>query len=190
MRSASSRRSKLCRPAGESHRIRALYPRKVAYVRVAQSPKLRCGMSRRVRSHYELLGVDESADIADIRRAYRAACLAYHPDKQSQRVQRGVDVKWDCDELSAAQKAWDVLGDVESRRRYDDSRKRTVNRFVTDTLQFSELELLNPSGSRDMEGHFAECRCGGRFILTREDREAHVDVIPCDICSLAVRIRF
>jgi diphthamide biosynthesis protein 4 len=147
-------------------------------------------MSRHAQSHYELLGVDESADIADIRRAYRAACLEHHPDKQRQRAQRGVDVKWTCDELSAVQKAWAVLGDMGSRRLYDDSRKSTVNRFVTDTLQFSELEPVNPSRNHDMEGHFAECRCGGRFILTCEDQKAHVDIIPCDICSLAVRIRF
>lgn len=40
----------------------------------------------------------------------------------------------------------------------------------------------------DESGFEAECRCGGHYYLTKEDIESGCDVVPCDTCSLGVRI--
>ncbi|MDP6408360.1 MAG: molecular chaperone DnaJ [Planctomycetota bacterium] len=64
------------------------------------------------RDYYEVLGVDRNAAEADIKRAYRKLALEHHPDRNQG------------DEKAAAQfkeaaEAYDVLGDGEKRRQYD-----------------------------------------------------------------------
>jgi DnaJ-class molecular chaperone len=66
-------------------------------------------MSR--RDHYEVLGVSRSAGAGDIRRAYRALALRYHPD-----VYAGADAGRRFREVADA---YDVLHDPAQRARYD-----------------------------------------------------------------------
>jgi molecular chaperone DnaJ len=49
------------------------------------------------RSHYEVLGVAQGASTRDIRRAYRALALRYHPD-----VYSGPDAGWRFREIAEA----------------------------------------------------------------------------------------
>jgi len=63
------------------------------------------------RDHYEVLGVPRSASTADIRRAYRARALRYHPD-----VYAGPDAGRRFREVADA---YDVLHDPAQRARYD-----------------------------------------------------------------------
>ena len=64
---------------------------------------------------YRVLGVSSGASDAEIKAAYRALVKRHHPDAG------GVDG----DRLIVAlNAAWEVLGDAESRRRYDASRPR------------------------------------------------------------------
>ena len=63
------------------------------------------------RDHYEVLGVSRSAGAGDIRRAYRALALRYHPD-----VYAGPDAGWRFREVADA---YDVVHDPTQRARYD-----------------------------------------------------------------------
>jgi diphthamide biosynthesis protein 4 len=145
-------------------------------------------MSHHHQSHYEALGLDEFASAEDIRRAYKTACLTFHPDKQRQRSSADGDTNLNEIRFGSAQAAWAVLGDADLRQKYDNARKCLMNRVVTDTLHLSELE---PADESDATGScVTHCRCGGRFLVTPEDQRAHVDIIPCDICSLAIRVLY
>lgn len=67
-------------------------------------------MSR--RDYYAILGVERSADPEDIKKAFRALAMRYHPDRNP-------------DDVDAARhfreivEAWECLGDPEQRFRYD-----------------------------------------------------------------------
>ena len=63
------------------------------------------------RDHYEVLGVPRSAGTGDIRRAYRALALRYHPD-----VYASPDAGRRFREVADA---YDVLHDPAQRARYD-----------------------------------------------------------------------
>lgn len=62
--------------------------------------------------YYDILGVSRNASQDDIKRAYRKMALKYHPDKNPG------DKKAE-EMFKAAAEAYEVLGDQEKRRRYD-----------------------------------------------------------------------
>ncbi|GKT40378.1 chaperone protein DnaJ [Colletotrichum spaethianum] len=64
--------------------------------------------------YYVSLGVQQSATAQEIRQAYRALALKYHPDKQGQ----GVNV--DAKEFRKIQEAYEALRDESKRAQYDE----------------------------------------------------------------------
>lgn len=66
----------------------------------------------RSRELYDVLGVEPSADIADIRKAYRIRALQCHPDKCRDDTS---------ERFLAVQRAYEVLSDGDKRRLYDET---------------------------------------------------------------------
>ncbi len=69
-------------------------------------------MAEAKRDYYEVLGLPKNADQAEIKRAYRALALRYHPDQNQNDKQSEEKFK----EVS---EAYTVLSDPEKRARYD-----------------------------------------------------------------------
>ncbi|MBO4596159.1 MAG: molecular chaperone DnaJ [Bacteroidales bacterium] len=69
------------------------------------------------RDYYEVLGVDKSASLDDIKQAYRKAALKWHPD----RWVSGSDAekKTAEDKFKEASEAYSVLSDPDKKARYD-----------------------------------------------------------------------
>lgn len=63
------------------------------------------------RDYYEILGIDRSSSDADIKKAYRKLAKKYHPDINKE---PGAEAK-----LKEINAAYEVLGDPEKRRNYD-----------------------------------------------------------------------
>jgi molecular chaperone DnaJ len=64
------------------------------------------------RDYYEVLGVSKSSSQEEIKKAYRKVALKYHPD-------RNPDNKEAEEMFKEAAEAYDVLGNEEKRRKYD-----------------------------------------------------------------------
>lgn len=69
-------------------------------------------MSGGKRDYYEVLGVARSADATEIKKAYRAQAIKYHPDKNP-------DDSGAAEKFREAAEAYEVLKDPEKRARYD-----------------------------------------------------------------------
>ncbi|KAJ3161643.1 hypothetical protein HDU86_006413 [Geranomyces michiganensis] len=67
--------------------------------------------------YYELLGVERSAEAADLKRAYRKKALELHPDKNMHRIEESTIL------FAQIQQAYEVLSDDHERAWYDSHRE-------------------------------------------------------------------
>lgn len=74
-------------------------------------------MASKPRTHYDVLGVERTADTDKIRRAYLAAARKWHPDRFAGRP--ADDSARAETAMRRVNEAWATLGNAESRRRYD-----------------------------------------------------------------------
>lgn len=65
--------------------------------------------------HYDILGVSDNSSENEIKKAYRGLSLKYHPDRN-----KTEEAKVKMNEINAA---YEVLGDKDSKNRYDHERK-------------------------------------------------------------------
>lgn len=74
--------------------------------------------------HYAALGLGANASLADIKKAFRQKASFYHPDRN--------DAPDAAQRFQAVQKAYAVLSDEDTRKAYDDNRRRNL---LDDPLQ-------------------------------------------------------
>ena len=98
---------------------------------------------------YEVLGVQRDASGAEIKKAYRALAQVHHPDKNPDNPEAEERFK----QISAA---YDILGDEEKRRTYDQFGSTSGNPFgagglglahtVADDLTAAKFHLFAVGG--------------------------------------------
>jgi len=72
-------------------------------------------MSSSYQDYYSILGVDKKASQAEIKKGFRKIARKFHPDVAGSFNQEASDAKF-----KEANEAYEVLGDPEKRKRYDD----------------------------------------------------------------------
>ncbi len=65
------------------------------------------------KDYYKVLGVEKNATQAEIKKAYRALAIKYHPDKNPDNIQSE-------EKFKAANEANEVLSDPDKRKKYDE----------------------------------------------------------------------
>ena len=92
------------------------------------------------RDYYEILGIGRDASDSEIKKAYRALALKYHPDKNKGDEQAEANFK-------EAAEAFEVLSDPEKRATYD--------RYGTDGLRNMGFEGFQDIRTEDIFGRFS-----------------------------------
>lgn len=77
--------------------------------------------------HYATLGLSSSANLADIKKAFRQQASLHHPDRNDS---PGAPARF-----RAVQEAYDVLSDDDKRQAYDDNRRRNLLDSPIDTAR-------------------------------------------------------
>ena len=103
---------------------------------------------------YEILGVTSSCSQEDLKASYKRLLLEHHPDKSRTLVAT--------DRYRKIMKAWEMIGTVEARSRYD--AKNIVT--IAESVIIAEFEEVN-----DTEGLLRRpCRCGDYYEVVRQSR--------------------
>lgn len=126
-----------------------------------------------------MLGCTKESSHEDIKRAYHALALQFHPDKCPQ----------GCDSLTfqRIQEAWNVLGQPECREEYDAACKQAEldSECVLVYARVKPNELI-PSDENGLLSY--KCRCGSNYLIRMEDlQEMNASVhIPCQECTFLI----
>ncbi|XP_032686675.1 dnaJ homolog subfamily C member 24-like [Odontomachus brunneus] len=136
-------------------------------------------------NYYEVLGCAKKSSHEEIKRAYHARLLRFHPDK-SNAFEKDDHLR---NKFHEVQEAWRVLGHPPSRREYDavcrQEELENENDLVYARLAPDELEETTCD---DML--FYRCRCGDRYLVQREDlREQNTELrVTCVGCTLVILV--
>ena len=161
-----------------------------------------------MQTHYDTLGIAATATTAEIRGAFRSACLRFHPDRLVFVQQQGTATAADAAAMREAAtarfhqcvEAANCLLDAISKARYD---AFVFGAQAIDVVgRVSEAcNLLDPDSefepSADNPQLFTrECRCGGTYSVVVASSRAEpagtqqlVKKFPnCDSCSLVIEV--
>ncbi len=92
------------------------------------------------RDYYEILGVEKTASVEEVKKSYRKLAMQYHPD-------RNPDDKESEEKFKEATEAYEVLSDGDKRARYD----RFGHQGVKQGADFGQY-----SNANDIFSHFAD----------------------------------
>ncbi|TKR60211.1 hypothetical protein L596_027495 [Steinernema carpocapsae] len=142
---------------------------------------LQCAVrTRHMKTYYTILDCPEDASLAELKRAYFAQIRRVHPDKIDDVEQ--LDESLADNLVTAVSKAWNLLKDPESRKKYDcwlrEQRLKESRAVIGEEVKLCELDIDEP------------CRCGGYFEVSEAELDQIVDsaLFDCAHCSLCLKI--
>lgn len=112
-----------------------------------------------IRQAFGILGVDWSADTDQLKTAYHALCLEHHPDKGGT-----------AQAFIALQAAYKLIRSNPKR-----------HGPVQDDVRQDEFTVRDGLWIYD-------CRCGGSFIIDKEDLDLGIGLVECDSCSSCIKV--
>lgn len=131
-------------------------------------------------NYYQVLNVDPSASLEEIKKSYQNLVLIHHPDKQAQNNINESNHYLKIDE------AWKKLKDPVERKAYDAylCQKARKNYIIHETVSAKNFFY-----DEDREIYFYECKCSGNYIL-EDDKQSEDEeyIICCDECSLVIKV--
>ncbi|NP_001178782.1 dnaJ homolog subfamily C member 24 isoform X1 [Rattus norvegicus] len=133
---------------------------------------------------YSILGADPSADVSDLKQKYQKLILLYHPDKQSADVPAGT-MEECVQKFIEIDQAWKILGNEETKKKYDLQRHEDELRNVGPVD--AQVHLEEMSWNKDEESFSLSCRCGGKYTVYKDEAQ-EANLISCDTCSLIVEL--
>ena len=100
--------------------------------------------------YYEILGVSRDASQEDIKKSFRKLALKYHPDRNPDNVEKSTE------RFKQIIAAYEVLGNEEKRRMYDQSLGEEVDPQSSARDESEDIYNYNHAGTDDTFGSIVE----------------------------------
>ncbi|XP_073797979.1 dnaJ homolog subfamily C member 24 isoform X8 [Danio rerio] len=135
---------------------------------------------------YLILGACPTDDLQVLKQKYQKLVLMFHPDKQrpdvseeeaEQHLQRFIDID----------QAWKILSNEESRNEYNLQLRACELKQSWPVDAHITLDDMN--WDYETECYSYTCRCGGEFILEKDETQEVETVVCCDSCSLSIEVK-
>ena len=97
-----------------------------------------------IKGYYKTLGVAENATADEIKKAYRALAMKWHPDRWATGTEE--EKKKAEDEFKKVAEAYDTLGDETKKQQYDLGYGSNDGGFGSDTGGFDPFDILRRAG--------------------------------------------
>lgn len=148
-----------------------------------------------VNDFYQVLQTNANSDQNEVKKAYLKKCLEYHPDK----IRDLTKIEAAKTKFQLISRVYEILSDEKTRSDYD-SFRGSPNCLFTDLCidadESSHQRDIVPLlyFSQDHESHYYECRCSGKFILSKDfinkDNQSSFGafIIDCDSCSNSIKL--
>lgn len=137
-------------------------------------------------SYYEILAVDKSASLLDIKQAYHRALLASHPDKHvSGSISPSSPVN-----ISTLKDAYTTLSSDALKREYD-ARQRSSERDIKYGPRPAQVVSLEDfTVLADEDTWVYQCRCGDSYRIDGQDMDKGKHLVACESCSEVVWVGY
>uniref|UniRef100_A0A672PNM9 J domain-containing protein n=1 Tax=Sinocyclocheilus grahami TaxID=75366 RepID=A0A672PNM9_SINGR len=135
---------------------------------------------------YSILGACPTDDIKELKQKYQKLILMFHPDKQRPDVSEG-EAEQHLQRFIDVDQAWKILSNEESRKEYN--LQLRANELKQSWPVDAHITLDDMNWDCDTECYTYSCRCGGEFILEKDDLKEMEMVVCCDSCSLSIEVK-
>lgn len=135
-----------------------------------------------MEDYYKLLEVTYKATTEEIKKRCQELLLKHHPDKQaSQESARSTSL------FLKIQEARNILLDEQQRQDYDRRLKEkdleNFHRPIYLKVEVDELEFDEVTNE-----YFTECRCGGSYVVHKDELKSGSICIPCEDCTYYLEV--
>lgn len=127
---------------------------------------------------YDVLGCSKESTQEQIKRAYHALALRFHPDKCA--------TEFTDEKFQRILKAWNILGQSELRKEYDLELKQ--EELDAQSIPIYAKVSLNELADEQGEVFTYPCRCGSKYHVQKEDlKEKNQSIqVPCQDCTFFI----
>lgn len=120
-------------------------------------------------THYDTLGVPNTATLKEIKKAYRTLALKTHPDKNKE---LGAEEKF-----KKVGEAYEVLSDAEKRRDYDESLEEASTTTSYPDFSYRGSRAPAPSSMQDIRADIMSLLAESGSPLNSEANRAHLEKV-------------
>ncbi|KAK9952215.1 hypothetical protein ABG768_018068 [Culter alburnus] len=135
---------------------------------------------------YSILGACPTDDIQELKQKYQKLILMFHPDKQRPDISEG-EAEQHLQRFIDIDQAWKILSNEESRKEYN--LQLRAHELKQSWPVDAHITLDDMNWDCDTECYTYGCRCGGEFILEKDDAQEMETVVCCSSCSLSIEVK-
>ncbi|MBT6762672.1 J domain-containing protein [archaeon] len=142
--------------------------------------------NKQTQNLYNVLGIQKNANHDEIKKAYRNLALKYHPDRNLNNPSSEAKFR-------QVTKAYETLGDSDSRQKYDKSLRSYT--YIDDTVNQTWTPRPEPTRSRDRPNFFDKQPGSVTAEYSFQITEKHLAFLGVTVCTylghaLAIRKGF